>query len=319
MAMNEKIRLIIDTDLGQDDAAAILAAHGLARRGLVDFLGITVVAGNVSMDLTAKNARIICDWAGAEDFPVYAGAIKPLLRELETAEAVHGKTGLDGTALHEPRCPLQKQHAVAYLVETLSCAEDASITLCPIGPLTNIALALSIAPEAIRAIKRIVLMGGNYFEAGNMTPAAEFNFFTDPHAAQIVLQSGAPITVLPLDVTHKAQITSERMNRLRRLKNANGSRLADILQSYERFDIQQFGLEGGPLHDPCAVICAMFPELFAGRMCRVDVETQSSLSTGACAVDWHGTTGKTPNALWITEVDADRMFEELTAAIAKLP
>lgn len=319
MAMNEKIRLIIDTDPGQGDAAAILAAHGLARRGLVDFLGMTVVAGNVGMALTAKNARIVCDWAGEEDFPVYAGAVKPLLRELETAEAVHGKTGLDGTALHEPRCPLQKQHAVAYLVETLSRAEDASMTLCPIGPLTNIALALSIAPEAVRAIKRIVLMGGNYFEAGNMTPAAEFNFFTDPHAAQIVLQSGAPITVLPLDVTHKAQITSERMNRLRRLKNANGSRLADILQSYERFDIQQFGLEGGPLHDPCAVICAVFPELFSGRMCRVDVETQSGLSTGACAVDWHGTTGKTPNALWITEVDADRMFEELTAAIAKLP
>ena len=159
MAMNEKIRLIIDTDPGQDDAAAILAAHGLARRGLVDFLGMTVVAGNVGMALTAKNARIVCDWAGEEDFPVYAGAAKPLLRELETAEAVHGKTGLDGTALHEPRCPLQKQHAVAYLVETLSRAEDASMTLCPIGPLTNIALALSIAPEAVRAIKRIVLMG----------------------------------------------------------------------------------------------------------------------------------------------------------------
>ena len=220
MTMNEKIRLIIDTAPGQDDAAAILAAHGLARRGLVDFLGMTVVAGNVGMALTAKNARIVCDWAGEEDFPVYSGAVKPLLRELETAEAVHGKTGLDGTALHEPRCPLQKQHAVAYLVETLSRAEDASMTLCPIGPLTNIALALSIAPEAVRAIKRIVLMGGNYFEAGNMTPAAEFNFFTDPHAAQIVLQSGAPITVLPLDVTHKAQITSERMNRLRRLKTA---------------------------------------------------------------------------------------------------
>ena len=169
---------------------AILAAHGLARRGLVDFLGMTVVAGNVGIDLAAKNARIVCDWAGEKDFPVYAGAVKPLLRELETAEAVHGKTGLDGTALHEPRCPLQKQHAVAYLVETLSRAEDASMTLCPIGPLTNIALALSIAPEAVRAIKRIVLMGGNYFEAGNMTPAAEFNFFTDPHAAQIVLQSG---------------------------------------------------------------------------------------------------------------------------------
>ena len=191
--MSEKIRLIIDTDPGQDDAAAILMAHGLAKRGLIDFMALTVVAGNVSLHHTATNARIICDWAGEKDFPVYAGAGKPLLRSLVTAEEVHGKTGLDGVELHEPVCPLQPVHAVPYLIDTLRKADDASITICPIGPLTNIAQALSLAPDIGRAIKNIVLMGGNYFEAGNITPAAEFNFYVDPHAAQVVLQSGVPM------------------------------------------------------------------------------------------------------------------------------
>ncbi len=317
--MSEKIRLIIDTDPGQDDTAAILMAHGLAKRGLIDFVALTAVAGNVGVELTSKNARIVCDWAGRTDFPVYAGAAKPLLRTLVTAEDVHGSTGLDGVELHEPACPLQPQHAVDYLVDTLRQADDASITLCPIGPLTNIALALSKAPDIVRAIKRIVLMGGNYFEAGNITPAAEFNFYCDPHAAQIVLQSGAPITILPLDVTHKAVITNPRMDALRRQSNANGPRLAGILQSYERYDVQKFGMEGGPLHDPCTITCAVFPELFQGRECHVDVETQSELTMGACVVDWWGTTGKNANALWITQVDSDGLFAQMAESLAVLP
>ncbi|MDO4640156.1 MAG: nucleoside hydrolase [Neisseria sp.] len=317
--MTEKIRLIIDTDPGQDDAAAILMAHGLAKRGLVDFMSITAVAGNVNIDYTSENARIICDWAGQNDFPVYAGAAKPLLRKLVTAEEVHGNTGLNGVERHSPECPLQKQSAIDYLIHTLRTAEDASIVICPIGPLTNIAQVLTAAPECIRAIKRIVLMGGNYFEAGNITPAAEFNFYCDPHAAQIVLQSGAPITILPLDVTHKACITTPRMDVLRRQNNQNGPRLAGILQSYERYDIQKFGTEGGPLHDPCAIACAVFPELFSGRECHVEVETGSELTMGACVVDWWGTTGKAKNAYWITEVDAETMFRELAESISQLP
>lgn len=317
--MSEKIRLIIDTDPGQDDAAAILMAHGLAKRGLIDFMAITVVAGNVGLHHTANNARIICDWAGEKDFPVYAGASKPLLRQLVTAEEVHGKTGLDGAELHEPVCPLQPVHAVPYLIDTLRKADDDSITLCPIGPLTNIAQALSLAPDITRAIKKIVLMGGNYFEAGNITPSAEFNFYVDPHAAQIVLQSGAPITILPLDVTHKACITTPRMDVLRNQNNVNGRRLADILQSYERFDTQKFGLEGGPLHDPCAITYAVFPEFFSGKDCNVEVETQSNLTLGACAVDWWGTTGKPVNAYWVTEVNANKMFYELAESIKQLP
>ena len=317
--MTEKIRLIIDTDPGQDDAAAILMAHGLAKRGLIDFLALTVVAGNVGLQHTSNNARIVCDWAGEKNFPVYAGASKPLLRQLVTAEEVHGKTGLDGVDLHDPICPLQPVHAVPYLIDVLRKAEDASITLCPIGPLTNIALALSLAPDIARGIKHIVMMGGNYFEAGNITPAAEFNVYVDPHAAQIVLQSGVPIAVLPLDVTHKACITSARMDILRQQDNVNGPRLADILQSYERFDIQKFGLEGGPLHDPCAITYAVFPEFFSGRDCHVEINTQSELSMGACVVDWWGTTGKPANAHWVTDVNANKLFQELAESIQHLP
>ncbi|QEY26337.1 nucleoside hydrolase [Neisseria zalophi] len=317
--MSTKPRLIIDTDPGQDDAAAILMAHGLAKRGLIDFIALTVVAGNVDLHHTATNARIICDWAGEKNFPVYAGAIKPLLRPLVTAEEVHGKTGLDGVELHDPECPLQPVHAVPFLIDTLRKADDASITICPIGPLTNIAQALTLAPDIVRAVKNIVLMGGNYFEAGNITPAAEFNFYVDPHAAQIVLQSGVPITILPLDVTHKACITTKRMDVLRQQDNINGSRLADILQSYERFDIQKFGLDGGPLHDPCAITCAVFPEMFSGKNCHVAVETQSELTMGACVVDWWNSTGKSANAYWVTQVDADKMFAELAESIRYLP
>lgn len=317
--MPEKTRLIIDTDPGQDDAAAILMAHGLAARGLIDFVAITTVAGNVNLDYTSKNARIICDWANKKNFPVYAGSDRPLLRPPVTAEEVHGSTGLDGVILHNPECPLQKQHAVNYLIDTLHAAEAQSTVICPIGPLTNIAQAFRLAPDCIRAVKRIVLMGGNYFEAGNITPAAEFNFYCDPHAAQIVLQSGAPITILPLDVTHKACVTTPRMDILRRQTNQNGPRLASILQSYERYDIRKFGTEGGPLHDPCAIACAVFPELFKGRECNVEVETGSELTLGACVVDWWGSTGKPKNAYWVTEVDADAMFHELAQSVAALP
>lgn len=313
------IRLIIDTDPGQDDAAAILMAHGLAKRGLVDFIAITVVAGNVGLHHTSKNARIICDWAGEEHFPVYAGAGKPLLRAPVSAEEVHGKTGLDGVVLHEPRTPLQPTHAVAFLIDTLRHADADSITLCSIGPLTNIAQVLALAPDCARGIRNIVLMGGAYFEAGNITPAAEFNFYVDPHAAAMVLSSGVPITILPLDVTHKACITTERMNALRQTGTENGRRLAAILHSYERYDTQKFGLEGGPLHDPCAIACAVFPELFTGKDCHVAVETQSELTMGASVVDWWGSGGKAANARWTTQADADGLFAELTQSMLSLP
>lgn len=317
--MTQKINLIIDTDPGQDDAAAILMAIGLQNLNLLNLIAITTVAGNVPLQYTQENARIICDWANAQDTPVFSGADKPLIKNLITAENVHGKHGLDGVERHKPNTPLQRLHAVPFLVETLLNAPKNSITLCAIGPLTNIAQAFSLAPECKQAIKEIVIMGGCYFEAGNITPAAEFNFFVDPHAAKIVLDSNTPITILPLDVTHKACITSPRIDALKAINNENGNRLATLLQSYERFDTQKFGLEGGPLHDPCAIAYTVYPELFTGKKCFVDIETQSTLTEGASVVDWWNTQEKTPNANWITEVQAELFFQKLTEAIATLP
>lgn len=312
-------QLIIDTDPGQDDAAALLMAFGLHKQGLIHFQAATCVAGNVPLPLTQKNARIICDWAGQEDFPVYAGADRPLLKPLITAEEVHGKTGLDGTPLHEPKTPLRPQHAAIFLTETLQKAEKNSITLCPIGPLSNIALAVRLVPECIEGIKEIVIMGGTFFEPGNVTPTADFNFFVDPIAAQIVIESGVKIRIIPLDVTHKARLSKERINRLRTLPNQNGKRLADILQSYERFDTQKFGLDGGPLHDPCAVAAALHPEFFNEKAVYLSINTQEGLHEAACAVDWHGTSGQKPNVLWAHDIDDEAFFHCFTEAIAVLP
>lgn len=315
----EMPHIVIDTDPGQDDAAAILMAAGWEKAGKLKLSALTCVAGNVPLAYTQKNARIVCDWAGREDLPVYAGADRPLLKKLITAEAVHGKTGLDGVPLHEPATPLQNRHAAVWLAQMLAEAPAQSITLCPIGPLTNIALALRLNPQCVRGIREIVLMGGAFFEAGNVAPAAEFNFFVDPHAAQIVLHCGAPIRIVPLDVTHKAQITRERMAQLRRLPNQNGTRIADILQSFERYDTQQFGLDGAPLHDPCAIACALYPQWFVQKQVYVDVQTDSGITEGACVVDWHGKSGNPPNAWWATAIDADRFFDGLVEAVRYLP
>ncbi|MDN0073529.1 nucleoside hydrolase [Crenobacter sp. SG2303] len=308
---------ILDTDPGLDDAVAILFALGASER--LNLLALTTVAGNVPLSLTTRNARVICDWAERYDVPVFAGCDRPLVRPLVTAEEVHGKTGLDGLEIHDPQTPQQGGHAVDFIIDTLRAAKPASVTLGPLGPLTNIALALVKAPDISTAIKEIVLMGGTYFEAGNITPAAEFNIYVDPHAAAIVLGSGVPITMMPLDVTHKACITGKRIDKLRSLPNRAGKRVADILTSYARFDTQKFGLEDGPLHDPCVIAYLLEPGLFGGRRVNVQVETMSPLTLGATVVDWWGTTTGPANVNWITEIDAEGFFALLTRTLAPLP
>ncbi|CUA82513.1 Inosine-uridine nucleoside N-ribohydrolase [Gulbenkiania indica] len=312
-----RIPVIFDTDPGQDDAVAILFMLGAHEE--IQPLALTAVAGNVGLHHTSRNARIVCEWAGRPDIPVHAGADRPLLVAPVTAEHVHGKTGLDGVPLHEPSMALADEHAVDFMVRTLHEAAPGSITLCPVGPLTNIALALRRDPGCVRGIREIVLMGGAYFEAGNITPAAEFNIYADPHAAQIVLQCGAPITMLPLDVTHQAQTTAERVSRWRALPNRCGPLAANIVTSLERYDVQKFGMHGAPMHDPCVIAYLLAPELFAGRRVNVEVETTSPLTLGATVVDWWGTSGRPANVHWINQVDADGLFARMTECLARLP
>lgn len=309
-------KIIIDTDPGQDDAVAILLA--LASPEL-DVLGVTAVAGNVPLPLTEKNARIVCELAGRPDLPVFAGADAPLKRKLVTAEHVHGKTGLDGPALPDPSVPLQAPHAVDFLIDTLRDHPEGDITLVPIGPLTNIALAFDRAPDIIGKVAEIVLMGGAYFEVGNITPAAEFNIYVDPEAAEIVFRSGVPLTVMPLDVTHKALTTRARVDAFRRLGNRTGEMVAAWTDFFERFDKEKYGQEGAPLHDPCTIAHLLDPDLFTGRHVNVEIETTSDLTRGMTVADWWRVTDRAPNATFIGDVNADGFYALLTDRLARLP
>ena len=307
-------KIIIDTDPGQDDAVAILLA--LASPEL-EVLGISAVAGNVPLALTERNARIVCELAGRSDMAVYSGCEKPLRHTLVTAEHVHGKTGLDGPPLAEPTMPLRKRHAVDFIIDSVG-AHPGAVTLCPIGPLTNIATAFEKAPDIVGEVQEIVLMGGAYFEVGNITPAAEFNIYVDPEAAEIVFNSGVPITVMPLDVTHKALTTRARVEAFRALGTKPGRMVAAWTDFFERFDKEKYGSEGAPLHDPCVIAYLLQPELFSGRYVNVEIETVSPLTRGMTVADWWGVTDRKRNAMFMGDVDADALFALLTERIGWL-
>ena len=309
-------KIIIDTDPGQDDAVAILTA--LASPEL-EVLGITAVAGNVPLALTARNARIVRELAGRADVPVFAGCDRPLARDLVTAEHVHGKTGLDGPPLPEPETALAEPHAVDFIIDTLRGEAEGAVTLCPLGPLTNIATAFQRAPDVIGRVARIVLMGGAYFEVGNITPAAEFNIYVDPEAAAIVFASGAPITVVPLDVTHKALVTAERNSGFRLMGNRVGPIVAGWTDFFERFDKEKYGAAGAPLHDPCVIAWLLSPDLFAGREINVEIECEGRWTRGMTVADWWRVTGRPANALFLGEVDANGLFALLSERLARLP
>jgi purine nucleosidase len=309
--------IIIDTDVGQDDAVAILLA--LASPAELEVLGIVAVAGNVPLALTQRNARIVCELAGRREVPVYAGCERPLHRDLVTAEYIHGKTGLDGPTLPEPTMKLQPQHGVDFLIDTLRRAEPGAVTLCTLGPLTNIGMALVKARDIAPRIRELVMMGGAYFEVGNVTPAAEFNIYVDPHAADVVLRSDIPVTMIPLDVSHKALTTAPRIERFRALNTRCGRAVAEMLEFFERYDVEKYGADGGPLHDPGVIAYLLRPDLFRGRQVNVTIETGSPLTLGMSVVDWWRVTDRPPNAQFLNDVDADGFYDLLTERIATLP
>ncbi|WP_062560696.1 nucleoside hydrolase [Paracoccus aminovorans] len=307
-------KIIIDTDPGQDDAVAILLALASPE---IEVLGLTAVAGNVPLHHTQRNALVLCELAGRPDLPVYAGAEAPLSRPLVTAEHVHGKTGLDGVTLPDPKKALAPGHAVDFLIETLRREPAGTVTLVPIGPLTNIAMAFQRAPDIIPRVQEIVLMGGAYFEVGNITPTAEFNIYVDPEAASLVFGAGAPLTVMPLDVTHKA-LTSRPWVEQMRAMGRIGQAIASWTDFFERYDREKYGSEGAPLHDPCTIAWLLAPQLFSGRFINVEIETRGEFTLGMTVADWWRVSGRTPNATFIRDVDVKGLFELLTRRIGEL-
>ena len=306
--------IIIDCDPGQDDAVALFLA--MASPAELEILGITAVAGNVPLKLTQRNVRLMCDIAGRGDIAVFAGCDRPMVRELLTAEKVHGKTGIDGVDIVEPVTPLQEKHAVDFIVDTLRNADDESVTLVPTGPLTNIGTAIDRAPEVLPKIRQLVIMGGAMREGGNYSPSAEFNILVDPHAADIVFNCGRPITSMGLDVTHQVLSTRARVERIRQLGNPVAEATAGMLGFFERHDSRKYGVEGAPLHDPCTIAWLLAPELFEGKFCNLSVETRSELTMGHTAIDFWHVTDRPHNVNWIYSVDADGFYDLLTERLA---
>ncbi len=305
--------IIIDCDPGQDDAVALFLAFASPE---LDVLGITTVGGNVPLELTHRNARMMCDLAGS-DVPVFAGCDKPLKRPLKTAEYIHGETGINGIDVFEPSTPLQSQHGVDFIVETLLAADEGAITLVPTGPLTNIATAIDREPAILNSVKQIVLMGGAMREGGNRTPSAEFNILVDPDAADIVLRCGRPIVQMGLDVTHQVLSTRERVDRIAALGNPVADATAGMISFFERYDMSKYAAPGAPLHDPCTVAWLIRPDLFTGKDCNVAVETESELTLGHTAVDFWHVTDRPRNVHWVYGVDSDGFYEMLTDRLAR--
>ncbi|EIM1708028.1 MULTISPECIES: pyrimidine-specific ribonucleoside hydrolase RihA [Aeromonas] len=291
--------VILDCDPGHDDAIALILA--LASPEL-KVLAVTTSAGNQTPDKTLNNALRILTLLGRDDIPVAAGAPKPLARELIIADNVHGESGLDGPKLPDPAFSPVAMTALELMAKCLRESPE-PVTLVPTGPLTNIALLLAAHPELKQKIARIVLMGGAA-GAGNWTPAAEFNIYVDPEAADMVFKSGLPITMCGLDVTHQAQVMDEDIERVRAITNPVAQCVAGLLDFFMIYHRDpKWGFAGAPLHDPCTIAWLLAPALFHGVECRVDIETGGTHTSGMTVVDRYGLTGKPANALVLLGLD----------------
>jgi purine nucleosidase len=315
--------IIIDTDPGQDDAIALMLAA--ASTDELDIRGVVAVAGNIELGHAQENARKICELAdptGRLGLRVYAGRAKPLRRKLVTSKGFHGPGGLGSLRLPAPRLPLQRRRGVDFIIDTLRTAPSPGVTICALGPLTNIAAALAREPKIAGRVRELVMMGGAHFAGGNVTPVAEFNVCVDPEAAKFVLDeltnARVPIIMMPLDVTHRALATPERIAQVRAPGNACGNAAADLLAA-TRSDLKKRGWAGAPLHDPCVIAYLLEPKLFAGREVNVEVSIADPLTLGQTVVDWWGVTGRPANVTYMTEVDAHGYFRLLSERIARLP
>jgi len=297
------IPIIVDCDPGIDDTIALLAAFVSPE---LKILGITPVCGNQPLERTVRNALQVCELGGRTDIPVYAGCFRPMLREPIHGQ-FHGSTGLGHTTLPEPKKTVETMSAVDFLLEAFGAAAEKGerITLCCLGPLTNVAVALRMKPQLVDGIERIVMMGGAYREPGNRTMTSEFNVLADPHAAHVVFSSGVPIVALALDATHQVMLRPEHVAEFFRVSGRISETLAALMAFWDRNDVRRYGSRGGPLHDPLVIAYLLAPDLFQTEKAHIFVEYESELCMGQTIADWYGKSGQAPNADIVTKVDAD--------------
>jgi len=306
------LHIIIDTDPGQDDAIAILLALA-SPEVVVD--AITTVAGNVPQPLVTDNALSLLALADREDVGVFRGCERPLVRPLFTAEYVHGPTGVDGADLPTSTISARSTHGVDLIIETCLAGDDHTVTLCPLGPLTNIAMAIAKEPAIVPKIAEILWMGGAFDESGNTTDVAEFNAYVDPHAAHIVFTSAIPLTIFPLDVTHKALMFPRHVEALASYGTPVADAAAGMVRFYEKHDIDKYEIEGAPMHDPCVIAYCIDPTIFGGTPHHVAVDTTHEETIGNTYVD---DSAGAPNATVMTHVDAERFFDLVVQRIGSL-
>lgn len=308
--MGERLPIIIDCDPGVDDAVALLLAFAAPE---LEILGITTVAGNVSARHTARNAAMVRQVAGRQDVPVFAGAARPLLRDPVEAGHFHGEHGTGALKPFEPAAAVDPMPAANAIVDLVMRRPPASVTLAVLGPLTNVALAMTLEPALPARLRQIVIMGGARREGGNITASAEFNIFADPHAAQIVFASGAPIVAFGLDATHQVRATEARIAAIEVLGTPAAGMAAAMLRFSRQVERDLVGALDAPLHDPCPIAWLLRPELFELKPARIEVETASSLTLGHTAVEFRS---DSPNARWAVRADADGVFALLTERMA---
>ena len=310
------IATVIDTDPGVDDSIALLAAMASPE---IDLRAITVTHGNVELAPALENARRICALAGRDDIPVHGGAARPLLRTPYRGK-FHGRSGVGPLELPPPRIEASPEHAVTALARMLRAAARGAgprLTICTIGPLTNLALALAQDPELAAGVERVAMMGGAFLAGGNRTPSAEFNILADPHAARIVFTSGVKIEMAPLDVTHQAMATPARVAELARIPGRVAAAVAELLAFFDRKDPARYGSAGAPLHDPTIIGWLARPELFRTRRAPVEICIDEGPAFGQTIADWWGVTGQAENAEILTGLDVDGFFGWLGGTLAR--
>ena len=306
-------RVILDCDPGHDDAMAILLA---AASPAIELEGITVVAGNQTLEKTALNARRVCTVAGIVDVPIVPGADRPLQREQVVAAEIHGASGLDGPDWPEPTVDLDERHAADFIVQRATAAEDRPLTVVAVGPLTNLALALEREPDIGRGIDRISIMGGA-IGLGNWSPSAEFNIYADPEAAAAVIGSGIPITLVPLEVIHRALATADVLARISALGSPVAAMAVALMRYFTDTYRREFGFEAPAVHDPCAVAAVIDAKIVPTRRMNVAVETTSGLNLGRTVCDVHGRTGRDPNVDVGIDLEFEPFWDLVVTALAR--
>lgn len=312
--MPDTRKILLDCDPGHDDAVAIMLALGSPT---IDLVGITTVGGNQTIQKITRNAQSVLVKCGREDVPVYAGAHRPLVRNVEVAEEIHGESGLDGVELPEPIRPVAHGHAAQFIVDSVMAAEVDEITLVATGPLTNLALAVRLEPDIVTRVREVVIMGGGYHE-GNWTAVAEFNIWVDPEAARIVFEEDWPLTMIGLDLTHQALATAEAEARVRNLGSELGEWFIGLMAFFRKAYKEHQNFDDPPVHDPCTIAYLIDPTIVQTQKVPLSVEIRGELTAGMTVADFRLPAPAGCRHQVATTLDHERFWNVIVDAIRAL-